>query len=365
MVTIYHHYLRTASIAPTQLAMKAISARFTASWSLVTSFFGHLLASNATQIFICCIGGLCSFLPLFSNYTSDFENTILRKSLTSGYYFRDSSMASLSLAIPIVIDILLDLTTSVTKKTRGMGRNENKGPCCLNNIEKFMLLGGIISVPLTAFLPYDCPNLGLIFFCCKKYQTVIVTGVVMISLCRNNVKFWSVCNTVFFLIVMSASASCSIFLRGFVLDNPTPLNIKLEIACTFFQWAPIVFLVACNIRWLTHVTLKNYNRVNYVPDANGGNRQCDVDLYFTTVWVLTTTAGMVFLIAVSATYLSDDKYDVVALLVNNVIFLSFELSITVFLMRIVKSDVVQGLVRYIALVTTVIVISSHSSFPIF
>ena len=327
--------------------MESLTQRCSKNWQVISSFIGHILTLNVTHISICFVGGLCSFLPLSVGIDSNFENTIMRQSLSSGYYFRDSSMASLTLAIPLLIDILLDLTTtfssfSTFSKKKGLGRSDNRGPCCLNNIEKFMLLVGIISVPLTAFLPYDQTDLGIIFYCCKKYQMVIVSGVVMISLCRNNVKFWTVNNTVIFLIVLSSATSLSTFLRDRSLRDPSRNNSKLEVACACFQWAPIVCLVIYNLRWLSVVAFNYNDRVNYTPGDN--NRQSDVDLYFTTVWVLTTTLGMVFLIVLSGTYTTDDKFDVIALLVNNLIFLSFELSITVFLMRIVKSDVVQGLV---------------------
>ena len=312
---------------------------------VTSSIIGRLLTLNITQVTICFVGGLASFLPIIVGVISNLEDTSLRRSLTSGYYFRDSSLASLTLAIPILIDILLDLTTSITKK-RGMVHSNSTGSSCLNNIEKFMLLGGIISVPMTAFLPYDFPNLGLIFFCCKKYQTVVVTGVVMISLCRNNPKFWSVTNTIIFLIVLSTATTSSIFFRNNVLKDPTDMaSIHLELACTVFQWAPIVFLIFCNIRWLgcmmSNFTHKKMHSKSPVTDKD---RQLDSHTYFTTVWVLTTVIGMVYLVVMTGIYFTDDKFDVVALLVNNLIFLSLELSITVFLMRIVKSDVVQGLV---------------------
>ena len=229
-----------------------------------------------------------------------------------------------------------------------MAHNCSTAPCCLNNIEKFLLLGGIISVPMTAFLPYDVQDLGLIYFCSKKYQTVVVTGVVMISLCRNSPKFWSVTNTIIFLVVISTATSSSVFFRNNTLKNPHDLgNVKLELVCTAFQWAPILFLIFCNVRWL--VMPSKFAKGRKHSTSSGGiitdkDRQDESHLYFTTVWVLSTIVGMVYLVVMTGIYFTDDKLDEEALLVNNLIFLSFELSITVFLMRIVKSDVVQGLV---------------------
>ena len=322
-------------------------ARFQCNRRAVFSLIGRFLSLNVTQVTLCFLGGLACYLPLIVGVISNLEDTTLRRSLSSGYYFRDSSLASLTLAIPILIDILLDLTTSITKK-RGMAHNCSTAPCCLNNIEKFLLLGGIISVPMTAFLPYDVQDLGLIYFCSKKYQTVVVTGVVMISLCRNSPKFWSVTNTIIFLVVLSTATSSSVFFRNNTLKNPHDLgNVKLELVCTAFQWAPILFLIFCNVRWLI-IPSKFASGRKHSTSSDGiitdKDRQYESHLYFTTVWVLTTIVGMVYLMVMTGIYFTDDKFDEEALLVNNLIFLSFELSITVFLMRIVKSDVVQGLV---------------------
>ena len=328
--------------------MKNLATRFKTNLKLAASITSQILTSNKVQVLICFIGGLSSFLPLFVGIQSHLEDTVLKRSLTSGYYFRDSSMATLTLALPILIDILLDLTTASFAKTKlkGMGCSDQNSPCCLNNIEKFMLLGGIISAPLTAFIPYDVPKLGLIFLCCKKYQIVIVTGIVMISLCRNNVKFWPVSYTIAFLVVLSTATTLSSFIRNSILqDIDDASNYKMELACSVFQWAPIALLIFCNIRWLANTLMLRWKTDKYSPSKPEKDRQSDSHVYFTTVWVLTSLFGMLLLIVLSGIYNTDDKIDAIGLLLNNFIFLSFELAVTVFLMRIVKSDVVQGLVR--------------------
>lgn len=307
--------------------------------SFLSSSIIPIMNSNMTHVLMCFAGGLLSFLPLLIGLKSNFEDSTLKNSLSSRYYFRDSSMASLALAIPISIDIILDMTTMFAKK-RKICAIESQ--ICLNNIEKCVLLIGITSIPLTAFLPYDLPNIGLAFFCCQKFQLVIVAGIVMTSLCRNNKEFWTVSNTIAFHFILGSATSISIFARNASLSNPDDqVRKRLNMACIFFSTAPIVYLIYCNIRWLTEAI-----RAERKGSARltGSDRQSDSHIFFTMIWVVTTLIGMILQALINGVYLNVDHFDSKALLMNNLIFLCFELSITVFLMRVVKSDVVLGLV---------------------
>lgn len=309
-----------------------------------TSSITRIVNSNLTHVLICFAGGLLSFLPLAIGLTSNLEDSTLKNSLSSGYYFRDSSMASLALAIPISVDIILDVTTLFSKKRKIRGPESQ---ICLNNIEKCMLLIGITSIPLTSYLPYDLPNIGLVFFCCQKFQLVIVAGIVMTSLCRNNKEFWTVANTITFLIILGIATSMSIFARNASLGDPEN-NVRkgLNLACVFLSLVPIFYLIYCNIRWLTDV-IRTERKCS--PHLTGRDRQSDSHIFFTMIWVITTLIGMILQALINGVYLNVDHFDSKALLMNNLIFLCFELSITVFLMRVVKSDVVHGLVSSLRL----------------
>lgn len=309
------------------------------STAVFTSSMTRIVNSNLTHVVICFAGGLLSFLPLAIGLKSNLEDSTLKNSLSAGYYFRDSSMASLALAIPISIDIILDVTTLFVKKRKICGPESQ---ICLNNIEKCMLLIGITSIPLTTFLPYSLPNIGLVFFCCQKFQLVTVAGIVMTSLCRNNKEFWTVPHTVIFLFVLGSATSMSIFARNASLSNPDDrVRRGLNLACVFLSLAPICCLIYCNIRWLTDV-IRTERKCS--PHLAGIDRQSDRHTFFTMIWVITTLIGMILQALINGVYLNVDHFDSKALLMNNLIFLCFELSITVFLMRVVKSDVVHGLV---------------------
>jgi hypothetical protein len=248
-------------------------------------------------------------------------------------------MASLALAIPISIDIVLDVTALISKKRKICGPESQ---ICLNNIEKCMLLVGITSIPLTSFLPYDLPNIGLVFFCCEKFRLVIVAGTVMISLCRNNNRFWTVPNTITFLIILGSATSMSIFARNASLSRPDDRARQgLNLAAVFASFSPICYQIYCNIRWLTDV-IRTERKCS--PHVTGRDRQSDSHIFFTTIWVITTLIGMILKALIHGVYLNVDHFDPKALLMNNLIFLCFELSITVCLMRVVKSDVFHRLV---------------------
>jgi hypothetical protein len=331
------------------------------STAVFTSSITQIVNSNLTHVLICFAGGLLSFLPLVIGLKSNLEDSTLKNSLSSGYYFRDSSMASLALAIPISIDIVLDVTTLFAKKRKICGPESQM---CLNNIEKCLLLIGITSIPLTSFLPYDLPNIGLVFFCCQKFQLVIVAGIVMTSLCRNNKKFWTAPSTITFLIILGSATSMSIFARNASLSRPDDrVRQGLNLACVFTSLAPICYLIYCNIRWLTDV-IRTERKCS--PHVTGMDRKSDSHIFFTTIWVITTLIGMILQALIHGVYLNVDHFDSKALLMNNLIFLCFELSITVFLMRVVKSDVLHGLVSSLRLCHKVLIIfhPQSSSCPV-
>ena len=315
-----------------------------------------ILNSNLTHIFMLIIGGTCCFLPLLLGIKSYLEESTLLTSLTSGGYFRDSSTASLALALPMFLDLLVDFYNQLRRNRK---QKVEKQRLCLNGLEKFVLLGGINAVPFVSLLPKDTSNLALILACCHNFRITIVGGIIITSLCRYNRKFWSTSVTITFIVVLSLAEVMSVFVGNIMVkDKHDPLYRNMQYVAIVFTWSPIVLLMVCNIRWLAAV-------INSWLKSSDHVRVKDSHLYFTMVWVFATISGIIALLINAVLYRTFDKIDEKALLLNNLIFLCFELVVTVFLMRMYKSDSVQGLVSHPIFVLTLLFLSQKTSYLTF
>jgi hypothetical protein len=109
------------------------------------------------------LGGLFCLLPLFLGCTSYIENLPLKHVLTSRYY-RDSSIATFSLAILLVIDTLADIMNNFLVE-----KNKNK-----KIMEKVLYLCGVQVLPLTVLKTKTSINLVLTYVRCNRCQLMVV-----------------------------------------------------------------------------------------------------------------------------------------------------------------------------------------------
>lgn len=308
----------------------------------------QVLSSNLLHIAICCLGGLCCFLPLVRNSASNLEDTTLKHSLTTGNSFRDSSVASLALASPLALDILMDVGISLIKRIRVTPTESLTPQTCLNNLEKTLCLIGIIVVPITAFLP-DYNNFALIFVCCNKCQSFVVGATVMTSICRCNRNTWSVISTLTFLLLLIFAQITSTFsLNASVGVNSSDFNGKMVIAADICTMIAVAIILLCSIQSLFYLCRRAYHDMKTVklirPNETTSERHSRNYVFFSICWLSIFIVGVVFLVAISQSYGSIIHFNETALLLNSITYLSFELAITILTMRMVKFDVVKGLV---------------------
>jgi hypothetical protein len=313
-------------------------------------YIDQVLSSNLLHVLICCLGGLCCFLPLFGDTPSYLEDTTLKRSLTRGT-FRDSSVASLALASPLALDILMDVGISLVKKIRVIPTEPLTPQTCLNNVEKTLCLVGIIVVPITAFVP-DYDNLALVFVCCNKCQSFVVGATVMTSICRCNRNRWTVISTLTFLLLLIFAQITSTFsLNTSVSSKNNAVNNNLVSAADICTMMAVSLMLLCSVQSLFTLSCQAYNDIKTVklirPNETGSERHSRNYVFFSICWLAIFIVGVVFLIAISQSYGSIIHFNETALLLNSITYLSFELAITILTMRMVKFDVVKGLVSRI------------------
>ena len=157
--------------------------------------------TNKIHVVICFVGSLLCLLPLFTDTSSNLESSPLRSAISS-QISREIAAATLALTLPLVIDLATE-TFYISRNTdNSVITKVRVGFTLLNNIERAALLCGMAVVPVCSLFPNDTSNLALIYACCQKCQLVLIVGAVMISLCRHNKKYWTVKGTSFSLICL-------------------------------------------------------------------------------------------------------------------------------------------------------------------
>lgn len=326
----------------------------------------QILESNSFHVIFCFLSGLCCLLPLFLHSRSNFEKKPLRSALsssTSGYTY--SSVATITLVIPLFFDLFLDLVAvsidaSTSKRRRKLKPKvpETLKFTFLNISERFLILIGLTISPMVAFLPKSTENLAFIYLCCNKCQLNLVGGTLALSLCRYDKKYWSVRSTLLSLISFSIGLVVSPFIDNiYAAEDPVLLYVLLIDTGTFILTiAPAFIFMLNSSRWLLLVYfeatyLNRYlmcsSKLQLDTDVLAASRKKNSETDHTFFPMVYTMCGMILVLLVLAIIGSSarvSEYNSMNLLQLTIPFLVFIILITTLSMRVVKYEVVQGLV---------------------
>jgi hypothetical protein len=205
----------------------------------------------------------------------------------------------------------------------------------LNNLEKFLFLIGLIVCPITAFFD-NTTNWALIYISCNRVQLNFVAGAVMMSLNRYDSKCWT--DRATYIVVISLSLACAIggyHNHGRTMDNiPDDGRTNLSLASNGFGCISAIFFLICAFRWF-------YKTTQFSQLAKKTNEKCN---YFPLIYVTMSVVCVLTKAILSIYYTRLDLYDQTALLVNNLIYATYALFNIFISMRMVKCEVIQGLV---------------------
>lgn len=237
-----------------------------------------IITSNDSQILISLFTGFLSFLPMMLGVPSNLESSILRQSLNSKH-FQYSSLALLSLALPLTIEMVLEwfsssapqqpasavteagtgaeteaetgtepgagtgtgtgvrTRTRTRRKTETGTDTESASYIAMNRHELVLFIAGICAVPILAFFPDDAPNLGQLYLCLSKCQLALVSGVYMIWLCRFNKRYWTPLSTVVALVTIMIHSSFLVFADNAIALNPNapPHILYVQLFCRYLR----------------------------------------------------------------------------------------------------------------------------------
>ena len=122
--------------------------------------------------FMVLIASLVTFWPFFAGYHDTIlELSVMRNSVQSIENIVASTVV-ITLAVPLIIDGILDFALSLL-----MDRNKAKETAdVLNYVERTFIYSGFLSLPICAFVSQQYTDLGLLTFCCSRFQYFMVYG---------------------------------------------------------------------------------------------------------------------------------------------------------------------------------------------
>jgi hypothetical protein len=291
--------------------------------------------------------------------TSNLEKRPLRDALQMGSGFAYSCIAAMALIVPLLIDLLIDIgyeiATVVVKPSGKITARFN----FLNKYERTLFLLGIAVLPLLIFVPKSTPNLALIYICCNKCQQNWIGGTVALSLCRYDKHYFSDKSTWLSLIFFAIAMIGSTFIDNLYAVKPPAQHIALLDMGTFIlSGVPCVMFLFNSSRWLilahyraiqwTNV-LFFYSKSRQIHPSAMVNISANSDhTFFPMIYTLIGMIVLVLLSVLIATSSRIENYNETNLVQGNIPFLVFVISVSILSMRMVKFEVIQGLVSNIS-----------------
>jgi hypothetical protein len=315
------------------------------------------LNSNSFHVSCCFISGLCCLLPLCLGIQSHLEDRPLRTALGSSNQFYFTSVASIALVIPLFLDVLFDIgnlamsADSQSSKSRG---NRTARYNFLNVFERLIILLGIVIQPLVVLVPPNTSNLALIFVCCNKCQQNWVGGTIALSLRRYDKEYFSNTFTITSLVAFSIGLIGSTFTDNDYAQKPVEKSVSFldslafiltVIPCVFFffnssRWLILVYCRAT--KWSKFLFFYSKTRPPEITASTGSGDHTFFPMAYTLCGMLVLLLQCVLM----GTSSRVENFTETNLFQSNLAFLVFVILVSTLSLRMVKFEVVQGLVRY-------------------
>ena len=326
------------------------------------SFTRHLIDSNYAQLIFCFFSGLCCFLPLLVGVTSYLEDKPLRSAIASSIRFHNSSVAIIAIVVPLVIDLFCDLANTIISScginsvSLHSGIKNKARFNLLNMSERILILMGILMLPLVSLLPNETYNLGMIYVCCNRCQLNWVGGTVALSLSRYNKEYWTTKSTLTSLFFLSLGLISAPFIQnGLAYDSKSKSTNYFYLFAVLSTSVSCIIFFFCSTRWMIVVYFKSSTWRKFLfcnhdlkasedpsPSTNG---DVSYHTFFPMVYTICGFCVVVFLCMITASTSNMGQYDGRIIFLSNIPFLILAVLISILSMRIVKFEVVQGLVR--------------------
>ena len=315
--------------------------------------------SNSFHTLFCLLAGLCCFMIIYVDTPSNLEKRPLRESLETSVEFTYSSAASIALVIPLLIDLLLDVFTKLTETPSIASKKppeESSKFNFLNIYERILILAGVSIVPMVAFIPKTLHNLGLLYVCCSKCQQLWVGGTIVLSLCRYDKEYWSTKSTLASLFMVSVGLIGSPLIDNIYAAHPNPGQavVLIDLGTYILVMFPCFIFMMNSVRWLILVYWRANSWKSFLmcrskhqieePAVPTAENDTVNHTFFPMVYTMIGTTVVLLLCLLAAATARVENYSGLNLLQSNGPFMLFIVLISTLSMRMVKFEVVQGLV---------------------
>ena len=326
-------------------------------WILATEY------RSAAFLLITVIGGCLCFLPMAND--SNLEDTVLGNALRHGPMTRIAVAASISLAVPVFMNLFADIYVDSFTTTKSTSSNSKD---ILTKTEKFIFMLGVIIPPIVyCFSGWN--KATLLYGCATCLQQQFVFGIMITSLNRFNDNYFPTSITCLMGLIITAGSivrpygmnSCPAVSYMECLKSPTILNTYVSISGTGILFCLILFWFSSVLvgrlwgekvksyyyRWPTwcclHDPLPTIKSRNISENNMSSGPVDDGLLYFRVTYCLTIVTWILLWVAarnLQVFYLWDDN----SLMKNIVAPIVFQLSVLFFDTRFVKHEAVSALV---------------------
>ena len=347
-----------------------------------------IASERPSCIFLCIVvvGGCLCFLAMATD--SNLENTILSDAFRNGPQTRIAFVASISLAIPVILNLFVDfyvdyigVTPKQTQTTPS--KNSSNSKDILTKPEKLIFMLGIVMLPIVSCFP-GWNKATLLFACALAMQQQFVFGIMMTSLNRFDNNYFPTPIAYMLIILETVGA----IVRPYGINGSAAMTLTFgnKLPTYMFQlcatWSSICMLFVLIIFWLSSVLVarvcgekvkSQYYRWpnwcylrNHVQSSKSTNTQTNIStdtvddtfLYFRITYCLTIMAWM-FITGVGNIGHVFYEYNDNNLMLYILPFVIFQLSILFFDIRLVKHESVSALLALIEAKKTYVRYISH------
>jgi hypothetical protein len=288
----------------------------------------------------CIFIGFGCLMPLFfaANNASEYKGSELQKAISSQRN-RDSAITAIALAVPILLGLFTEKIISVFVQNNEQSDKFRAKYSLLNRTERFAIACGLMTIPITAFLPNDIRNLVNIYLCLRRCRYVLIGGAITISLYRLDKNVFTRLKTCFIIVLVAIGSVSGCYAENFcnLRSNNYILIRELGALCYLLASTTTIYCIA---NWL-YIVAKSK-----LKGSTASEDYYDRDLKATLPILYTATTGTAILLIATTNRANPetDRYTASSLFYNHmglILFLIFLLSLSD---RAMKYEIIRGLV---------------------
>ena len=325
--------------------------------------------TKVAYLLIIIVGSILTFLSYFSKLYSFLEGAQLTTGLRSDNS-KLSAIISITLCVPLIIDVVIDLFHEYvfTKNKQQQIRHSVKGNKTtfikkkivdfdvVDRLEILLMVSGNL-LSIVPFLPHDTLNLGLLYVCCRRCQTMLFYGSACCTLHRYNVM-QSLPNYSLHILLVMNFISCVL---GPFANNTDPTIPQRSNIYSIFNWSfggisligilylcvRLIFVITdCGRSYFTFLSRFKIFKISKREDKKLTVVVKDLYLPLRVAYLVAMFLWILSYICITGRYQGIANYTDVALVNNNIFGAIFSLVIIAINIQKVKYSALESLVSY-------------------